>query len=67
MKPLLLLVACLLSGCASIRPLGHDTYMSDPVRPVVAADNYCRKQGKLAEPMGYAGHAGEFVFKCAAP
>ena len=56
-----------LTGCASIRPLGHDTYSSDALRPIVAADRFCRAHGMLAEPQGYAGHNGEFVFKCVAP
>ena len=61
------LIGLALAGCATVRPLGHDTYVSDAVRPVLAADKFCRNHGQRAEPMGSAGHYGEFVFKCVAP
>lgn len=60
----LICAAAAVSGCASIRPLGHDTYSSDALRPIVAADNFCRKQGKFAEPIG--GARSDYVFRCVA-
>lgn len=63
---LILAAAAAASGCASVQPLGHDLYSSDAVRPIVAANNFCRKQGKLAEPVQQAGRY-DFVFRCVAP
>lgn len=63
---LLVGVLVCLSGCATVRPLGHGLYASDAVRPIVAADNYCRKQGMLAEPVQQAGRY-DFVFRCTPP
>lgn len=54
------------AGCASIQPLGHDLYSSDAVRPIVAANKFCRSRGKLAEPVQQSGMY-DFVFRCVAP
>lgn len=64
MKPLSVLICLTLAGCASVRPLGHDTYTSDSVAPIKAADKYCRERGMVSDPEGYRGHSGEFVFRC---
>jgi hypothetical protein len=53
-----------LGGCASVQPLGNDTYTSDAVRPIRAANAFCRQQGRVAEPAGNQSSRMEFVFRC---